>query len=99
MPRAGETWAGAPRLELEGLAEVMSRDGRALDMPAGPTGPEVRRPGRLAVPLPQPHQRIHRILLTGPGRVSPILRTHPDHRLGVRAGNTAETPAGGGREV
>src|ERR1700722_19059844 len=68
-----ENQVPAARLYVEGLTEVVSRDGRALHVPAGTTGAELGWPGRLARAFGQPHHRVERVLLTLPAGVPAAL--------------------------
>ncbi len=80
----------AARLDVEGVAQVLGGDRRALDVPAGPAAPEPGVPGRLAGPFRPPDQDVERILLAGAVRVAAALGGEFGH-LG-RA-----VPAGGAR--
>ena len=63
----------AARLDVEGVAQVLGGDRRALDVPAGPAAPEPGVPGRLAGPFRPPDQDVERILLAGAVRVAAAL--------------------------
>src|SRR5271165_1742986 len=89
----------AASLNVKGATEVMGRDGSALHMPAWPAQPERGRPGRLAWPLPQPDQRIDRVLLARPRRIAAVLRAQPGHRLAIQARNTAEAGISSAGEI
>ena len=91
-----EHQVAAARLHVEGRAEVLGGDRRALHVPAGPPGPEARLPGRLARPLRPPDERVERVLLAWPVRVAAALGGQLGHLRdgqpgrGARPGQRAE---------
>ena len=82
------------RLDVEHRAEVLGRDRRALDVPARPPGAELRVPGRLPRPGAEPDQRVQRILLPRPARVTAALRGQLDHGRRSEPGHRAEGRVG-----
>src|SRR5665648_1109159 len=85
-------------LHVEGHAEVVQSDGRALDVPPGPTVTKVAAgPGRFAGTRGTPQQRVQLIALTRSFGVSPTLGVDRHHLVPIPRGDRAEVR--GGREI
>ena len=79
------SWCGKIRSEpppctSKLMPEPVQRDHRALDVPARPAAAERGVPGRLAVAVPAPQQRVERVPLAGVVRVAAALGEQREHR-------------------
>ena len=94
-----EDQVAAAGLDVERGAEVLLRDRGALDVPAGPPGPERAVPARLAGSLGRARPRSR----AGPScravGVAAALGEDLQHLLAAAAGHLAERRVGGHREV
>ena len=75
-----EDQVGAAALDVEGDAEVLQRDGGALDVPARAARAErAAVPRRLALALGPPQQRVERVALARPVGVAAALGEDLQH--------------------
>jgi len=92
-------------LHVEGGAQVVGGDGRALHVPAGPAAAEPRVPGRLAGPFCPPDDDVERVLLARAVRIAAAFRGQLQHlrqrqvRQRARARQRTEARIGAPREV
>ena len=95
----GEDQVTAATLDVEREPQVLQRDRRALDVPAGPAPSEGAVPRRLVGSLGAPQDAVEWILLPGPLRVTPALGEHGQHLIPGPAGHLPIGGVGRHREV
>jgi hypothetical protein len=95
----GEDQVAASALDVEGDAEVLAGDRRALDVPAGAAGPERAVPVRLPVAGASPDDAVERVLLAGPLGVAAPVGVDLEHGVAVVVGLLAERRVRGHGEV
>ncbi|GAA3240700.1 hypothetical protein GCM10020256_63050 [Streptomyces thermocoprophilus] len=90
-----ERQVGAAALDVEAHAEVVQRDGHALDVPAGSAAAEgAAVPAGLAGPGRHPQHRVEGVLLAGAVGVAAALGGQQPHRRRVQVGDLAEVRVG-----
>ena len=92
-----EPQVGAAALHRERRRQVGPGDHGALDVPAGPAGAERPTvPGRLALAVHAPQQRVQRVALAGAVGIASPLREHRGHLVQAHRGDLSEAPVGRG---
>ncbi len=89
----------ASALHVETVAQMVQRDGGALDVPSRAAVTEVGVPRRLAGPFRLPQQWVEGILLAGAGRVSPALGEQFEHPFAGEGADETELLVAGDRVV
>src|SRR4051812_15011856 len=59
----GKDQVNAPRVDVEGVAQIFHAHCRALDVPAGTSLPDLRCPARLAIAMSLPQCEIANVVL------------------------------------